>query len=266
MAEFTRSFPLQDATVAPGDGRTVTAFTAVFDVETEVRDQHGHYREVNDRAAFNKTVADNGTRFGVFYNHAKTVHGTPSDLFSLPIGVPVEAPRVDTLTVDGRSVTGLLTVTRYDKTDLGDQILEGIRSGSIRGYSYSGRFVRSDPGKPPRGGWRAKSDGSLQLVRRSEIAMAEYGPTPLPVFDDAAVIGLRSLVDQMSYLSDADRAAIAEILTRSTHLDEPDDGSDTPTPGAVAGSEPLTHSGLTPSQRARIGLITRGVPHRGTTG
>jgi len=96
--------------------------------------------------------------------------------------------------------------------------------------------------------------------------MAEYGPTPLPVFDDAAVIGVRSLVDQMSYLSDADRAAIAEILTRSTHLDEPDDGADPPPPGAVAGSEPLTHSGLTPSQRARIGLITRGVPHRGTTG
>lgn len=258
MSDFTRSYLFEDAKVEPGDGRTVSAFTAVFDVETEVMDQHGHYREVNDRSAFNKTIADNGTRFGVFYNHARTVHGTPSDLFSLPLGVPASPPRVETLTLDGRSVTGLMTVTRYNKTDLGEQVLEGIRSGSIPGYSYSGRFVRSDPNKPPRGGFRANADGSLLLVRRSEIAMREYGPTPLPVYEDAMVVGVRSMIDQLGHLSDADRAELAELLTRSTRS-EPD-GNGTDTTSAAGGSEPRdAHSGLTAAQRARIGLITRGV-------
>lgn len=259
MNDFTRSYLFEDAKVTPGDGRTVEAFTAVFGVETEVRDQHGHYREVNERSAFNKTIADNGTRFGVFYNHARTVHGTPSDLFSLPLGVPVSPPRVETLSVDGRSITGLLTVTRYNKTDLGEQVLEGIRSGSIPGYSYSGRFVRSDPGKAPRGGWRANTDGTLQLVRRSEIAMREYGPTPLPVYEDATVVGVRSLADQLGFLNESDRAALVELLTRSTQR-EPDGGNGTFESEAAGGDEPRdAHSGLTAAQRARIGLITRGV-------
>lgn len=258
MSNFTRSYLFEDAKVEPGDGRTVTAFTAVFGVETEVQDRQGHYREVNERSAFNKTIADNGTRFGVFYNHARDVHGNPSDLFSLPLGVPTEPPRVETMSVDGRSVTGLLTVTRYDKTDLGEQVLEGIRSGSIPGYSYSGRFVRSDPGKPPRGGWRPKPDGSLQLVRRSEIAMREYGPTPLPVYEDATVFGVRSLVDRLGHLSDDDRDQLIEILARSTRF-EPDGANDTSTEEAVEGREPHVHSGLSAAQRARIGLITRGL-------
>lgn len=258
MNNFTRSYRFEDATIAPGDGRTVTAFTAVFDVETEVKDRWGHYRETNERSAFNKTISDNGTRFGVFYNHAKDVHGNPSDLFSLPLGVPTAPPRVETMTLSGRSVTGLLTETRYNKTDLGEQVLEGIRSGSIPGYSYSGRFIRSDPERTPRGGWRPGSDGALQLVRRAEIAMHEYGPTPLPVYDDAAVIGVRSLIDRSGHLTDEDRAALIEILTRSTRR-EPDGNGTSGTGAAGDDGSRGTHPGLTVAQRARIGLITRGV-------
>lgn len=261
MTSFLRSYPLEDLTVrSGGDGRTVEAFTAVFDVESEIRDVHGEYREVNDRTAFNKTVADNGTRFGVFYNHARNLHGEPSDTFSLPVGVPVEPPRVETLTVDGRSITGLLTVTRYSKTDLADTVLEGIRAGAIRGYSYSGRFIRSTPDKP-RGGYRADRSGVLPLVRRVEIAMKEYGPTPFPAFDDAAVVGVRSLAAQLADLTDDERAEIAAMLTRATPLDGvPDADAGTPDVGAAAVEEPQTHSGrLTASQRARIGLITRGM-------
>lgn len=259
MTTFTRSFPLEDISIrSGGDGRTVDAFTAVFDVESEVHDIHGDYREVNDRAAFNKTVRDNGTRFGVFYNHGRDIHGGASDMFSLPLGSPVEPPRVETLTVDGRSITGLLTVTRYNKTDLAEQVLEGIRSQSIRGYSYSGRFVRSSPDRP-RGGYRADRSGVLPLVTRHEIAMREYGPTPLPVFEDAAVVGVRSLVDQVADLDDAQRAELVALLTRATPLGEPG-GAGTSNEEAAAAAEPQTHSGrLTPSQRARIGLIIRGV-------
>ena len=183
--QFVRAFPLDDIQIrAGGDGRTVEAYCAVFDHPTEIHDQQGHYREQLARTAFNKTIRDNGTRFGVFFNHAMTLRGTPSDLGSVPIGSPVEAPRVDT--------RGVITVSRYNKSALADSVLESIRNGDITSQSFSGRFVASSPAVP-RGGYRAAGDGSLPLVTRSEIAMREYGPTPSAAYDVPMVIGVRSL-------------------------------------------------------------------------
>jgi len=184
VTAFTRAFPLDDIQIrAGGDGRTVEAYCAVFDTPTEIRDQQGHYREQLDRTSFNKTIADRGTRFGVFFNHALTLRGTPSELGSVPLGSPVEAPRPD-----GR---GLVTVSRYNRSALADSVLESIRNGDITGQSFSGRFVRSAPALP-RGGYRAAGDGTLPLVVRSEIAMTEYGPTPIPAYDVPMVVGVRN--------------------------------------------------------------------------
>ena len=187
MTSFIRSFPLNDIAIrSGGDGRTVDAYAAVFDTPTEIHDQQGHYREQLARTSFNKTIADRGASFGVFYNHALTLRGTPSDLGSVPLGRPIEAPRVD-----GR---GVITVSRYNKSALADSVLEAIRNGDITGQSFSGRFVRSTPALP-RGGYRAAGDGSLPLVTRTEIAMREYGPTPVPAYDVPMVMGVRSLTD-----------------------------------------------------------------------
>lgn len=178
---YQRVFALDDIQIrAGGDGRTVTAYAAVFDSPAHIRDQDGEYDEQIARTAFDKTVKERAGKIGVFYNHARTLHGTPSDMGSVPIGVPVETPRPD-----GR---GLLTVTRYNKTDLADAVLESIRNGDITGQSFTGRFIKSDP----RGPYLPTQAGARTLVTRQEIALIEYGPTPIPAYSDAAIIGVRS--------------------------------------------------------------------------
>ena len=87
----TRSYVIEDLTVrADGDGRTVEAYAAVFKVQTEIRDQDGHYNEDLAPGSFTKTIQENAGRFGVFYNHARTIYGTPDGALSVPIGVPLE--------------------------------------------------------------------------------------------------------------------------------------------------------------------------------
>lgn len=217
MTSFLRAFPLEDIQVrSGGDGRTVEAYAAVFDTSVEITDFEGRYLEAIDPHAFDRTIAHKGTRFGVFYNHGATIHGTPSDRGSIPLGTPIE------VVADAK---GVRTVSRYNKTPLADEILESIRNGDIQGQSFSGRFVRSD--KPtPRGGFRAGKDGALTTVRRMEIAMREYGPTPFPAYADAVVVGVRSLAEQLVGLSDEERAEIIRMAQQATRLDGDDPARD----------------------------------------
>ena len=205
MTTFVRSFDLLDISIrSGGDGRTVEAYAAVFDTPTEIVDRQGHYREQIARTAFAKTISDRGTRFGVLYNHGMTLHGTPSDMGSVPIGVPVEAPRAD--------AKGLVTVSRYNRSALADSVLESIRNGDITGQSFSGRWIASTPASP-RGGYRAASDGALQLVTRTEIAMSEYGPTPIPAYDVPMVVGVRNRAERAGQLAQVRRHFTRATLT-----------------------------------------------------
>jgi len=198
VSDFTRSFPLEDIQIrAGGDGRTVEAYAAVFGQEVPISDADGRYMERVDPSAFNKTLADKGTRFSVLYNHGMTIYGTPSDAGTMPIGTPLE------VRADGR---GLLTVTRYNKTPLGEATLEAIKDGSLRSQSFAGSFVRSDKVKP-RGGFRADANGVLPTVTRQEINLREYGPTPFPAYSEAAIVGVRAAT-----LSDTDSLLLALIL------------------------------------------------------
>jgi HK97 family phage prohead protease len=251
MDAFMRSFPLEDIRVrAGGDGRTVEAYAAVFDTPTEITDQDGHYLEVIDRRAFDRTLqqlAPAGSRstwrVGVFYNHGRTLWGTPSERGSMPIGTPVE------VRADNR---GLLTVTRYNKTELADEVLENIREGAITGQSFTGRFTRSDPGKTPRMGWRPDSSGKLKTVKRQEIALKEYGPTPFPAYPDAAVIGVRAeqLAVLLGQMPDEERERLALMLRTGTPAESPAEGdpegppaTGDPAPaGPAAEDSPSRHS------------------------
>lgn len=247
---FMRSYPVEDIRIlsrAQGsefsDGRTVEAYVAVFDSPAEIVDDQGHYMETIDRTAFNKAINDarpQGSRTvwrtGVFYNHGMSLHGTPSDRFSVPLGSPVD------IRIEDR---GLLTVTRYNKTPLADEILEAISSGDITGHSFTGRILRSDPQRPTsrRYGYQRTADGSLPKVRRLELGLREYGPTPFPAYVDTAVVGVRSML-----------AAWPAILSATRNLTDPledenvDDeiveaeptGSDTPDEGAVTDEPPTT--------------------------
>jgi HK97 family phage prohead protease len=189
---FMRSFPLEDIHITrSADGRTVEAYAAVFDTAAEIRDHEGHYNEVIDPRAFDQAISRARTgeawRVGVFYNHAMTMHGTPSDRGSVPIGTPVD------IRPDGR---GLLTVTRYNATPLAEEVLEAIKAGSITGQSFTGKIMRSDPAlsraQRRRGGYQVGMDGQLQTVRRTELGLQEYGPTPMPAYQGAAIMGVRA--------------------------------------------------------------------------
>lgn len=248
---FMRSYPLDDIKIrSGGDGRTVEAYATVFDTPTEIRDQDGHYKEVIGRSAFDKTIAERGKRFGVFFNHGLTLHGTPSERHTMPIGTPVE------VRADGR---GVLTVTRYNRTPLADEVLEAINSGAITGQSFSGRMIQSTP---KRGPYRARA-GELPTVTRSEIAMREYGPTPMPAYEDAAIVGVRAaLAGQFGDLSDEQVAELLRMFKRATS-DEADAQPDTADEAAVT-AEPDPdeghHSGpvMTRAQ-ARARLLKSGV-------
>lgn len=191
LAPFYRDFPLTDLSVRSGgrDGRIVSAYAAVFDTPAPIRDQDGDYFEVIDPAAFNRAIGDarpaggrKGWKVGVFYNHGRTLAGTPSDRHSMPIGVPIDI-RAD--------ATGVLTETQYHRSDFCEEIIEGLESGAIPGYSFSGMFRRSQP-LIPRGGFRRDRSGSMQTVRRTESTLREYGPTPFPAYADAAIVGMRA--------------------------------------------------------------------------
>jgi HK97 family phage prohead protease len=208
---YARSWALDGIEIlrsaAGGDGRTVEAYAAVFDVPTEITDQHGHYNEVIHRAAFNRQIGLGIDKVGVYYHHGMTIHGTPSDLGSVPIGSPVD------IRADGR---GLRTVTRFNRSPLADAVLEAIRNDDIRGYSFRGPIFKSNPSRLP----RARSNGSLPTITRTELGLREYGPTPTPAYADASITAVRSLLEQII-------ASSTPPGDQETPLATPDPGSGT---------------------------------------
>jgi len=192
-AEYMRLYALEDIHILRsadgGDGRTVEAYAAVFDEPAEIQDQEGHYVEVIDPAAFNRAI-DHASRarggfpgsVKVLWNHGRDLSGTPSDRFSMPIGVPVDI-RAET--------RGLLTRTRYSETPLADEVLENIRAGSITSQSFTGAIMRSDPQLRRGDRYRAGASGDLRTVRRTELGLREYGPVLWPAYSGAEIMGVR---------------------------------------------------------------------------
>jgi phage head maturation protease len=238
-----------------GDGRTVEAYAAVFDSPAEVRDQHGHYMEDIDRAAFNREITRSRPQGGrehwltnVFYNHGADLNGRPNGLLSVPLGSPID------IRADGR---GLLTVTRYNKSELADTVLEAIRNGDIRAQSFRGRIYKSDK--------RAGTRGELPTVRRMELGLAEYGPTPSAVYAGAAILAVRSVPELAHDLAQLDADA-REQLVRALTLSAPQDSeAQTATPeedeGLGAEDSPVEalRSAAEIRRRARAALITRSI-------
>jgi HK97 family phage prohead protease len=221
-----RAYSLLDIHIrAGGDGRTVEAYAAVWDSPTQISDQHGDYMEQVSSSAFNRTIANRGDRpWPVLFNHGLTLHGTPSERGTMPIGVSVEPPRVD--------ARGLVTVSRYNPGDLADEALEAIKSGAITAQSFSGRFVQSDK-KTPRGGFRAASDGTLTLVTRTEIAMREYGPAVFAAYPEAMITGVRAALREL--LTDEQAAHLLALAT-------PLDGDPAGRAGTEAESSPAAEA------------------------
>lgn len=184
----------QDAT-----GRVIDAYAARFLQPAEIDDQHGHYIEDIDPAAWNKRLSDlSRSKMGlrsvaVFYHHGLTLHGTPSERGAHPVGHPMA------IRADG---SGLLTATHYGRTPLAEQTFMDLVDGNISGHSWTGRIVRSNPDRVPR---RAGAD--LPRVRRLELGLAEYGPTPIPYYENTVMVGQRATV------LDVEAPAEREVIT-----------------------------------------------------
>ncbi len=252
-----RTVPLEDISIKPGDGRTVEALLAVFDTEAEIHDSQGHYKEVIERSAFNKAISDarpNGSRAGwktsVYYNHAMTPYGTPSERWSAPVAVTQD------LVVESR---GVRAIDRYMATPDGDYALELVRAGAVKGYSFTGRMIASDPNRPPAGGYRANRNGALTVVRRRELGLAEYGPTPEPAYETAGVLGMRADFARRLLAAGFTTDEIAQLAS-ATPDGEPED-VDTSVTEAVA-DEPLAEHSARQSPYARrlqLALTARGI-------
>jgi HK97 family phage prohead protease len=196
---ITRSFLLDDLVVrSEGDGRTVEAYAAVFGQPTEIRDHFGHYNEVIDRAAFNVAINRTKGKPRVLFNHGKDLYGNPSDRFAMPIGTP------ESITADSR---GLRTVTRIAKTELGDEVLELMRSGAIDGFSFQGAPIKSQT--------LARTDGDeLPTIVRQQLGLTEYGPGVFVAYSGAQVMAIRTeqLADEIGHLDHDQLAELVDVL------------------------------------------------------
>jgi HK97 family phage prohead protease len=191
-SELMRDYPLEDLHIVRsgdgGDGRTMEAFAAVFNTETEIKDHEGHYLEVIEPVAFNKRLADlKRSRPGVgqvkvMFNHGLGLDGTPEPRFMMPVATPVS--------IEATS-RGLLTRSRFNETPLGEEVLELVRSGSVTSMSFTGRIVRSDPQLPRHGRHRPDSSGRLTTVHRTELGLRELGPVLFAAYEQAEILGVR---------------------------------------------------------------------------
>lgn len=212
-----RAVPLADLDVK---GRTVTAYAAAFDSPASVYDPQfspARHLESVARSAFTRALnAGAGLKAKVLFNHGKTIDGTPSERFSMPIATPVD------VRADGR---GLLTVSRYAATPLADEVLELIRNESVTGQSFRGPVYKFTE----RGG----------IVELTECGLREFGPCPFPAYADAEIVSIRSAADLMEAVEDLtpeQRAELARLLTST--IDTPAEGPD-PAP-AESGTADVT--------------------------
>jgi HK97 family phage prohead protease len=235
-----------------GSGRVVEAYAAAFDKQVPINDQDGQYVEVLARTSFDKTINDKAPHgFGVLFNHGRTVDGTPSDWFSMPIGVPLE------VRADER---GVFTVTEYLDNPVAEYALDAIKKRGIKAQSFSGRFLKSTRSRPS-----GYAKGSLPLITRHEIDMREYGPAVFAAYKDAEILGVRAeqFVRQLLETPPDKRLSWLEQFEGLTTLLEPEALVDGTPDGAaeIVTDEPGDHSARSIPLRTRIraARIVRGI-------
>lgn len=267
MGHYRRTFVLDDIQILSrakgGDGRTVTAYCAVFDEAYEVRDQYGHYEEEIARAAFNRTLNGAGARAACcLYNHGMTLDGKANIIAQVPLGSPLK------IEPDAR---GLLTVTRYNDSALAEATLASIRNGDIKAQSFQGPVYRSTPDYPRGIVPRQRAGQPLPRITRMELGLRDYGPTPNPVNDTDMIVAVRSAVDmatEIAGLDEAGRADLIRAIASTTPLLDPETPSATPASGPGGAEDPPTDSGhsgrlMVARARLRMELIQRGIHIRG---
>lgn len=217
-----RYFALRDVSTRSEAGRSyIDAYASVFNVPQEIRDREGHYLEVIAPGAFDRTLAQRAGQLQVLFNHGMTVHGTPSDRWTSPIGLPVEV-RADEI--------GLWTVTEMARTEAAAEVYQLVQDGIVRGMSFSGQFLATTDQKPAK-------RGDLGTKLRTEASLREYGPTPFPAYAAAKVVAARAdlsilspddLTEFLLTLDEQTRAHIVRSLDPAAPRTVPDGPQDPP--------------------------------------
>jgi hypothetical protein len=121
-----------------------------------------------------------------------------------------------------------LTVTRYNKTALADEVLELIGSGTVKYQSFRGPVIRSAaPRRGPNG---------RPVIERMELGLKDYGPAVWAANTKAEIMAVRSqmLADQIGELDPDERRELISLLQQALHLDvdPPADPDPQPQPAA----------------------------------
>lgn len=242
---YLRTFQLEGIEILKrsrgGDGRTVEAYAAVFNIPTEVHDKHGDYMEDIDPTAFNRTINNNAKRALVLYNHGYDVTGRSGGLPSVPLGHPVE------ITADKR---GLKTVSRYNESEFADTVLASIQNGDITAQSFEGPIYKSNPMRVP----KMRPGHPLPKVRRMELGLRNYGPTPTPYYEDAKITAVRSaqeIAEEFAQLDEAGRVELIRALSDTPGWD-PQTAAILATPHRGPGSEDSRNAHSTRQRLIRL--------------
>ncbi|MFD2028962.1 HK97 family phage prohead protease [Promicromonospora aerolata] len=151
---------------ADGDGRTIHGLAVPFDVETEVSDGFGRYRERFAPGAFARSIAQRGSKIKLLANHDSRV---------FPIG------RATSLEERSDGLHAAFTVA---DTVAGNEALELVRSGTVDSFSVGFAPVSE------------RQDGNV--VVRTEVALREVSLVAFPAYPDALVAGIRSATRTLS--------------------------------------------------------------------
>ncbi|HEY8756793.1 MAG TPA: HK97 family phage prohead protease [Candidatus Dormibacteraeota bacterium] len=181
-----------DGDAGPG---TLTGYLATFNQWTEIKSQReGHFMERMAPGAFQRTIADNGSRMKVTFNHGKDpqlgdkVLGIPSLLEEDDRGVRYEVPLLD---------------TSYNR-----DLAPGLRAGAY-GSSFRFNVAAEDYNKKA-----TRSDYNPQgLPERTvrELHMQEFGPVTFPAYLGATA-GMRSLTDRFAVDAHLRQREVDEFL------------------------------------------------------
>lgn len=235
-----RAYLLDDVHVrSDGSGRVVEAYAAVFGKRAEIMDQDGHYNEELAPTSFQRTLHHRKpTDFRVLFNHGMTITGASNPVATMPIGVPLE------ITPDN---VGVFTATEYLQNPLADHVLDGIKKGALRTQSFAGRFTKSIRSYP-----EGRARGSLPLITRHEVDLREYGPAVFAAYEDAAILGTRSVDLFMRALLATPPELRADFLKDFEGLTTPLADPEALTPGTPPDGGPASADDPTPSHSARL--------------
>lgn len=155
MAELLHRASFADLEVRQ-KGRMIVGWAVPFDEEADV----GFYQEVFRHGAFTKTIAERGDKVKVLAGHRAD---------RMPLG---KASRLE------ERSKGLWAELFISNTTQGDEALQLVADGALDALSIGFRPIR-----------HRTRDGVLE---RLEVRLDEISLVPLPVYDDAEIVAVRS--------------------------------------------------------------------------